>query len=142
MGFFRHDPEYMVFQSDKDTAIEKAKEGGFFIINVAREVKNPYARMHVPYDDIIPINPDDLYKVASVVKANYDEGIKTLIHCTLGVHRSVTFALASIMLIKNVKAEEAMKMLCEPCIDFNIYVHEIPYHYFSLKMFELSYIGR
>ena len=142
MGFFRHDPKGLIYQSDLQTALNLGKQGGYFIINVARDAYNPYAKFHIKYDDLVPINPEDLYRVAVITRTNFENNIKTLIHCVAGVHRSVTFALASIMLTYNVKAEDAMRMLCEPCIDFNTYIHEIPFHYLSLKLFEQYYIAR
>ncbi|HLX53023.1 MAG TPA: dual specificity protein phosphatase [Aquella sp.] len=138
MGFLRSDPKKMIWQSDAGYALEHGHE--FFTINVAKEFYNPKAKLWLKYPDLVPIDINDLFLVAEITRNNFEREEKTLIHCIMGVHRSVTFALASIMYIYNVKIKDAMKMLCEPCIDFNIYVYEIPHHFNSLQDFYIEYV--
>jgi len=138
MGFLRSDPKKMIWQSDGIYALEHGHE--FFTINVAKELYNPKARLWLKYPDLVPIDMNDLFVVTEITRNNFEREEKTLIHCVVGVHRSVTFSLASIMYIYNVKIKDAMKMLCEPCIDFNIYIHEIPHHFNSLQNFYIEYV--
>ncbi|ACB37286.1 hypothetical protein AFV9_gp52 [Betalipothrixvirus uzonense] len=138
MGFIRHDPKGLIWQSDGEFALKAPED--FFIINVAKGFYNPKAKIWIPYDDNVPIDINDLLKVAEITRNNFENGKKTLIHCVAGVHRSVTFTLASIMYIYHINIREAMKMLCEPCIDFDIYVHEIPHHFNSLQAFYIAYV--
>jgi len=138
MGFLRTDPKKLIWQSDGSYALQNGQN--YFTINVAKDLYNPKAKIWLKYDDIVPIDIDDLLLVAETTRNNFEQEKKTLIHCVAGVHRSVTFALASIMYIYNVKPKDAMKMLCEPCIDFNIYVYEIPHHFNSLQDFYIAYV--
>ena len=138
MGFLRTDPRRLIWQSDGAFGLEHGSE--FFTINVAKDLYNPKAKIWLKYDDIVPIDIDDLLLVAETTRNNFEQEKKTLIHCVAGVHRSVTFALASVMYTYNVKIKDAMKMLCEPCIDFNIYVREIPHHFNSLQEFYIAYV--
>jgi protein tyrosine phosphatase len=138
MGFLRVDPKKMIWQSDGNYGLEHGQE--YFTINVAKDLYNPKAKIWLKYDDIIPIDIDDLLLVAETTRNNFEQEKNTLIHCVAGVHRSVTFTLASIMYTYNVRTKEAMKMLCSPCIDFNIYVHEIPHHFNSLQDFYVAYV--
>ncbi|CAJ31613.1 putative protein phosphatase [Betalipothrixvirus pozzuoliense] len=138
MGFVRHDPKELIWQSDISFALHASDD--FLVVNVAREIENPKAKIWLKYDDFVPIDAEDLLTVAEIAKSRFEREQKTLIHCIAGVHRSVTFALASLMYVYNVKIKEAMKMLCPPCIDFNTYVHEIPYHFLSLEEFYTRYM--
>ncbi|CAJ31731.1 putative phosphatase [Betalipothrixvirus puteoliense] len=138
MGFVRHDPKELIWQSDINFALHASDD--FLVVNVAREIENPKAKIWLKYDDFVPIDVEDLLTVAEITKSRFKKGEKTLIHCVAGVHRSVTFALASLMYVYNVKIKDAMKMLCPPCIDFNTYVHEIPYHFLSLEEFYTRYM--
>jgi len=138
MGFLRSDPKKLIWQSDGAFGLEHGQE--FFTINVAKELYNPKAKLWLKYPDLVPIDVNDLLLVADITKNNFEREQKTLIHCIVGVHRSVTFALASIMYVYNVKIKDAMKMLCSPCIDFDIYVHEIPHHFNSLQDFYVAYV--
>jgi len=138
MGFLRSDPKKLIWQSDGSYGLERGQE--FFTINVAKELYNPKAKLWLKYPDLVPIDINDLLFVADITKNNFEREQRTLIHCIAGVHRSVTFALASIMYTYNVKIKDAMKMLCSPCIDFDIYVHEIPHHFNSLQDFYIAYV--
>jgi len=138
MGFLRVEPKKLIWQSDGSYALEHGEK--FFTINVAKELYNPKAKLWLKYPDLVPIDINDLFLVAEITRNNFEREEKTLIHCVVGVHRSVTFALASIMYIYNVKIKDAMKMLCEPCIDFNIYINEIPHHFNSLQDFYVAYV--
>jgi protein tyrosine phosphatase len=138
MGFLRSDPKKLIWQSDGKYGLEHGEE--FFTINVAKELYNPKAKLWLKYADLVPIDINDLFLVAEITRNNFEREEKTLIHCVVGVHRSVTFALASVMYIYNVKIKDAMKMLCPPCIDFDIYVHEIPHHFNSLQDFYIMYV--
>jgi len=139
MGFLRSDPKKMIWQSDGIYALEHGQE--YFTINVAKDFHNPKAKLWLKYPDLVPIDIDDLLLVAEITRNNFEQEIKTLIHCAIGVHRSVTFALASIMYIYNVKIKDAMKMLCPPCIDFNIYINELPHHFHSLQDFYIMHVN-
>jgi len=138
MGFLRSDPKKLVWQSDGSYGLEHGQE--FFTINVAKELYNPKAKLWLKYPDLVPIDINDLLFIADITKNNFEREQRTLIHCIAGVHRSVTFALASIMYTYNVRTKDAMKMLCSPCIDFDIYVHEIPHHFNSLQDFYIMYV--
>jgi len=138
MGFLRSDPKKMIWQSDGIYALKNGEK--YFTINVAKDFNNPKARLWVPYADFVPVDIDDLLLVAETTRNNFEREEKTLIHCVAGVHRSVTFTLASVMYTNNVKIKDAMKMLCDPCIDFDIYVHEIPHHFNSLQDFYVAYV--
>jgi len=138
MGFLRSDSKKLIFQSDGKYALEHGKE--YFTINVAKDLYNPNARLWLKYADFTPIDINDLLLVAELTRNNFEKQQKTLIHCIAGVHRSVTFTLASIMYIYNIKIKDAMKILCNPCIDFDIYVNEIPNHFNSLQNFYIAYV--
>jgi len=138
MGFLRSDPKKMIWQSDGMYGIEHGQE--YFTINVAKDFHNPKAKLWLKYPDLVPIDIDDLLLVAEITRNHFEQEKRTLIHCVAGVHRSVTFALASIIYVYNVKIKDAMKMLCSPCINFDIYVHEIPYHFDSLQDFYIMYV--
>ena len=138
MGFLRSDPKKMIWQSDGMYALGHGQE--YFTINVAKDFNNPKAKLWVPYTDFVPIDIDDLLLVAKTTRNNFEKGQRTLVHCVAGVHRSVTFALASIMYTYNVRVKDAMKVLCEPCIDFDLYVKEIPHHFNSLQDFYVMYV--
>lgn len=140
MGFLRSDPKKMIWQSDGVYGLKHGEE--YFTINVAKEFHNPKAKLWLKYPDLVPIDIDDLLLVAEMTRNNFEQEKKTLIHCVVGVHRSVTFALASIMYVYDVKIKDAMKMLCPPCIDFDIYVNEIPHHFHSLQDFYIRYVHR
>jgi len=128
----------MIWQSDGVYGLKHGEE--YFTINVAKEFHNPKAKLWLKYPDLVPIDIDDLLLVAEITRNNFEQEKKTLIHCAIGVHRSVTFALASIMYIYDVKIKDAMKMLCPPCIDFDTYVNEIPHHFHSLQGFYIMHI--
>ena len=136
--FLRSDPKKLIWQSDGNYGLEHGQE--FFTINVAKELYNPKAKLWLKYPDLVPIDINDLLFVADITKNNFEREQRTLIHCIAGVHRSVAFALASIMYTYNVRMKDAMKMLCSPCIDFDIYVHEIPHHFNSLQDFYVAYV--
>ena len=138
MGFLRSDPKKLIWQSDGAYGLEHGHD--YFTINVAKELHNPKAKLWLKYPDLVPIDINDLLLVAEVTRKNFEQEVKTLIHCVSGVHRSVTFALASIMYVYNVKIKEAMKMLCPPCIDFDTYISEIPHHFNSLQDFYVMYV--
>jgi len=138
MGFLRTDPRKLIWQSDGKYGLEHGHE--YFTINVAKDFHNPKAKIWLKYPDFVPIDIDDLLLVAETTRKNFEKETKTLIHCVAGVHRSVTFALASVMYIYNVKIKDAMKMLCPPCIDFDTYVSEIPHHFNSLQDFYIAYV--
>ena len=138
MGFLRSDPKKLIWQSDGLYALEHGQE--YFTINVAKDFHNPKAKIWIKYPDFVPIDIDDLLLVAETTRKNFEKETKTLIHCVAGVHRSVTFALASVMYTYNVKIKDAMKMLCQPCIDFDTYVNEIPHHFNSLQDFYITHI--
>ena len=138
MGFLRVDPKKLIWQSDGQYGLEHGHE--FFTINVAKELYNPKAKLWLKYADLVPIDIDDLLLVAEITRNNFEREQRTLIHCIAGVHRSVTFALASVMYTYNVKIKDAMKMLCPPCVDFNTYVHEVPHHFNSLQDFYIAYV--
>jgi len=140
MGFLRSDPKKLIWQSDGKYALEHGHE--FYTINVAKELHNPNAKLWLKYSDFTPIDIDDLLLVAKTTRDNFEKQQKTLIHCIAGAHRSVTFSLASIMYIYNLKIKDAMKILCNPCIDFDIYINEIPNHFISLQEFYIAYIRR
>jgi len=140
MGFLRSDPKKLIWQSDGIYGLSHGQE--YFTINVAKDFNNPKAKLQLQYPDFVPIDIDDLLLVAETTRNNFEKGEKTLIHCIAGVHRSVTFALASIMYVYNVRIKDAMKMLCEPCIDFELYVKEIPHHFSSLQNFCIMYVRR
>jgi len=140
MGFLRSDPKKMIWQSDGLYGLQHGQE--YFTINVAKDFNNPNAKIWLKYADLVPIDVDDLLLVAETTRNNFEKGQKTLIHCVAGVHRSVTFALASIMYIYNVKVKDAMKVLCPPCIDFDIYVSEVPHHFESLQHFCIMHVRR
>ena len=130
----------MIWQSDGVYGLKHGEE--YFTINVAKEFHNPKAKLWLKYPDLVPIDINDLLLVAEITRNNFEQEKKTLIHCAIGVHRSVTFALASIMYVYDVKIKDAMKMLCPPCIDFDIYVNEIPHHFHSLQGFYIRYVHR
>ena len=134
----RSDPGKLIWQSDGKYGLEHAHE--YFTINVAKDLHNPKAKIWLKYPDFVPIDIDDLLLVAETTRKNFEKEEKTLIHCVAGVHRSVTFALASMMYTYNVKIKDAMKMLCPPCIDFDTYVSEIPHHFNSLQDFYIIYV--
>ncbi|CAJ31672.1 putative phosphatase [Betalipothrixvirus pezzuloense] len=138
MGFVRHDPKELIWQSDITFALNAPDD--FLVVNVAKEIENPKAKIWLQYDDFVPIDVEDLHLVAKIAKTRFERGEKTLIHCIAGAHRSVTFSLASLIYVYNVKIKEAMKMLCPPCIDFNTYVNEVPFHFLSLQEFYTRYI--
>jgi len=138
MGFLRSDPKKMIWQSDGKYALEHGHE--FYTINVAKELHNLNAKLWLKYSDFTPIDIDDLLLVAELTRNNFEKQQRTLIHCNARVHRSVTFTLASIMYIYNLKIKDAMKILCSPCIDFNIYISEISNHFNSLQDFYIAYI--
>jgi len=140
MGFLRSDPKKLIWQSDGLYGLSHGHE--YFTINVAKDLHNPKAKLWLQYPDFTPIDIDDLLLIAETTSKNFEKGEKTLIHCVAGVHRSVTFALASIMYVYNVRIKDAMKMLCEPCIDFELYVKEIPHHFESLQDFYIMYVRR
>jgi len=128
----------MIWQSDGVYGLKHGEE--YFTINVAKEFHNPKAKLWLKYPDLVPIDIDDLLLVAEITRNNFKQEKRTLIHCVVGVHRSVTFTLASIMYIYKVKIKDAMKMLCSPCIDFDTYVNEIPHHFHSLQDFYIRYV--
>ena len=134
----RHDPKNLIFQSSQEYGLSLPKPE-YFIINVAKDFNNPRADLWIPYEDFVPINIEDLLKVAQIVKERFDKGQKTLIHCISGEHRSVAFTLASISYIYKVSIEQAMKML-DPPIDFYQWTKEVPNQYFSIKLFEMKYV--
>jgi len=134
----RSDPRKLIWQSDGKYGLEHGHE--YFTINVAKDLHNPKAKIWLKYPDFVPIDIDDLLLVAETTRKNFEKETKTLIHCVAGVHRSVTFALASVMYTYNVKIKDAMKMLCPPCIDFDTYVSEIPHHFESLQDFYIIYV--
>ena len=138
MGFLRTDPRKLIWQSDGKYGLEHGHE--YFTINVAKDFYNPKAKIWLKYPDFVPIDIDDLLLVAETTRKNFEKETKTLIHCVAGVHRSVTFALASVMYTYNVKIKDAMKMLCPPCIDFETYISEIPHHFNSLQDFYITHI--
>ena len=89
MGFLRSDPKKLILQSDGSYALEHGHE--FFTINVSKELYNPKAKMWLKYPDLVPIDINDLFLVAEITRNNFEREEKTLIHCIMGVHRSVTF---------------------------------------------------
>ena len=135
--FKRYGLNGMLIQSDCH-AFEDEKFD--FVINVS-ECQNPHDNFVVYYPDLVPIDPRDLLKVAQIVEGLVKQGKRVVIHCSAGVHRSVTFSLASIMYIKRIGIREAMEELKEPKINFVQYLLEIPFHYISLLFFEKFFLS-
>lgn len=99
-----------VWQSDYEYAMTHSSEYNY-VISVAVDCKHPRASLYIPQDDNVYVEKERYITVYEFIRQRDNGRNKFLIHCCVGMSRSVAYSIAYLILRYNITVEEAKRRM-------------------------------